>query len=153
MILIRPATKDDIQVLQKLNKELFLDNQKYDPKLKMDWPMSEKGEEYFSELLDSEESIVLIANDNQIPVGYLAAEEREVDYRSGKCVFLENMEVSLEFRDKGIGGMLISELVNLANEKGVRKLYVTTYLKNNEALDFYRKNGFLDIDITLEKSL
>jgi ribosomal protein S18 acetylase RimI-like enzyme len=150
MIKIRTAGKDDVSALQKLNHELFLDNQKYDPELKVEWPMSEDGNKYFSELIDRE-SYVLIAEDNENPVGYLVAEEREVEYRKGKSVFIENMGVSPSSQNKGIGGMLVSELVNLINEKGIKKIYVTTYLKNNKALDFYRKNGFSDIDITLEK--
>jgi ribosomal protein S18 acetylase RimI-like enzyme len=153
MIKIRHAGKDDVSVLQKLNNELFQDNQKFDPDLKMDWPMSDKGSKYFSELIDSNESYVLIAEDDGNPVGYLIAEVRDIEYRNGKSIFLENMEVNPESRHKGIGSILISELVNLANEKGIKKIYATSYLKNNNALGFYRKNGFKDIDITLEKTV
>lgn len=153
MIKVRSAGKDDVQILQKLNHELFTDNKRYDPELKMDWPLSDKGKNYFSQLMDREESIVLIAEDNEVPVGYLAAEERDIEYRGGKSVFLENMGVSQSSRHKGIGSILISELVNLANERGVNKIYVTSYLRNSGALNFYRKNGFKDIDVTLEKSI
>ncbi len=151
MIKIRPAGKEDILSLQKLNNELFIETQKYDSGLDLDWPLSEKGNKYFSDLLGIENSYVLIAEEDENPVGYLVAEEREVEYRKGKSVYLENMGVSPKSRHQGIGGMLISELVNLVNEKGIKKVYVTTYLKNNMALEFYRKNGFKDVDITLEK--
>ncbi len=153
MIKIRLAENEDVSVLQKLNNELFIDNQKHDSDLDLSWPLSEKGNKYFSEFIDNPSAFVLIAEDNNNPVGYLIAEEREVEYRKDRSVIIENMAVSLNARHKGIGGMLISELVNLANEKKIKKLYVTTYLKNINALSFYRKNGFKDVDITLEKSI
>jgi len=153
MIKIRPAVREDLPSLQKLNHELFLETHKYDPGLNLDWPLSEKGNKYFSELLNSEESYVLIAENSENPVGYLVAEEKEVEYRKGKSVFIENMGVTSNARHKGIGGMLISELVNLINEKGIKKIYVTSYLKNNNAVEFYKKNGFKEIDVTFEKTL
>lgn len=153
MIKIRIVEKDDLPALQKLNHELFIETQKYDPDLNLQWPLSEQGSRYFLELLEAENSYVLIAEDNEIPVGYLAAEEREMEYRKRKSVFIENMVVIPSQRHQGIGGMLISELVNLANERGIKKIYVTTYLKNNNALKFYKENGFIDMDLTLEKKI
>lgn len=153
MIKIRFAGNDDVLTLQNLNNEVFVETYKCDSDLDLDWALSEKGSKYFSEFIENSDAYVLLAQDDGKPVGYLLAEIREVEFRKGKSVFIENMGVSANNRDQGIGGMLISELVNLANEKGIKKIYVTTYLNNNKVLEFYRKNGFSDIDITLEKNI
>lgn len=43
---IRQARKDEIEKLQKLNEEVFIDNQKYDSDLRMDWSMSDLGKKF-----------------------------------------------------------------------------------------------------------
>ena len=43
MVTIRKARKNEVKKLQNLNDEIFIDNQKYDPDLKMDWSQSIEG--------------------------------------------------------------------------------------------------------------
>ena len=43
MIVIRQAHKKDLEKLQLLDDEVFIDNQKYDLDLDMNWAKSEKG--------------------------------------------------------------------------------------------------------------
>ena len=148
---IRVASKDDLELLQKLNNELFLDNQKYDSDLDLDWPLSDMGNKYFSEFLENPDACIFIAEIENKPVGYILAEVREIEYRKGKYAFLENMGVIQEYRNKGIGSRLIDELIKWAKDREVKKVYVTSYLKNEGATEFYRKSRFSDIDLTLEK--
>jgi hypothetical protein len=37
--------------------------------------------------------------------------------------------------------------------KRFQKAYVNAYIKNTEAVDFYKRNGFLEIDISLERNI
>ncbi len=48
---IRQALPTEWNKLQLLNDEVFVDNYKYDPDLKLDWAMSAAGEKYFKELI------------------------------------------------------------------------------------------------------
>ncbi len=57
-IIIRPAQPDEIKKLQALNDEIFVDNYKYDPDLRLDWAQSpEYGGKYFSDLLNNRNAI------------------------------------------------------------------------------------------------
>jgi len=47
--------------LQKLNDEVFADNAKYDPDLKLDWAVSSKGQEYFQKLVNNPDHICFVA--------------------------------------------------------------------------------------------
>ena len=99
MIKIRSAGKDDIKDLQKLNNELFLDNYKFDPDLDLKWSYSESGNKYFSDCIENSDSYLLIAEDDGNPVGYLIAGEKEVEYRKGKSVFIENSKSHDQYKN------------------------------------------------------
>jgi hypothetical protein len=61
MITIRLANKKDIVFLQKLNKEVFEDNIKYDAALDLGWSMSQQGEVYYSFVINNEQGVCLVA--------------------------------------------------------------------------------------------
>lgn len=152
-MIIRPANKDEVKVLQDLNDEVFVDNSKYDSDLKMDWAQSETGKKYFTEVLNNTESICLIAEENNKPVGYIAASPRNWGHRLSKYIEIENMGVSPSFRSKGIGSKLIDECMKIAKKRGFQRVYVNAYFDNTKAIDFYERCGFKKIDISLEKNI
>ncbi len=148
------ASSNQIKLLQDLNDEVFIDNHQYDSDLKMDWAQSDEGgKKYFTELLNNTNSICLIAKDNDKNVGYLAASPKEIPYRLSRYVEIENMGVIPKYRSRGIGQKLTSKCLEIAKEKGFQKVYVNAYFKNSGAINFYKKNGFTEIDLSLEKSI
>ncbi len=151
MVDIRSATKNEVKDLQDLNDEVFIDNQKYDDDLDMNWAKSDKGKEYFTEVLNNPESICLIAEEGSRKVGYIAAGKKEISYRKSKYIEIENMGVIPDFRSKGVGTLLIQESLKWAKSKGFQKAYVNSYFNNTAAIDFYKKNGFLETDLSLER--
>lgn len=152
-VIIRLTRPNEVKTLQNLNNEVFIDNHQYDPDLKIDWALSDDGHKYFAELVNNRDAICLIAEVDDQPVGYLAASPKISDYRISKCIELENMGVSPNFRSAGIGTKLISKLCDLAQDKGYLRLYVSAYFRNTEAINFYKRNGFNEIDVSLEKVL
>jgi ribosomal protein S18 acetylase RimI-like enzyme len=153
MIHIRHAEKEEVQDLQNLNNEIFVDNAKYDSDLNMDWPLSEKGKVYFTELVHDVNALCLIVEDENKKVGYLAAREKEIEYRNSRYLEIENMGVNPEYRSKGIGKLLVQKCFEWAKEKGFKKVYVSSYAQNTKAVDFYKNNGFEGVDVGLERGL
>ena len=150
---IRQALPTEWQQLQTLNDEVFADNYKYDPDLKRDWAMSPEGERYFKELISDPSQCCFFAEDNGKLVGYIAAAPKEISYRNSKYLEIDNMGVSPEYRGKGVGTMLIEEVKKWAKENGYNKLFVNSYFKNTSTINFYKKNGFNEIDVSLEMEL
>lgn len=150
---IRQANKDEVEILQILNNEVFIDNQKYDSDLDMNWARSEKGKKYFSKLLNDSNAFCLIAEDNKKLIGYIAARKKDISYRKSKYIEIENMGVIPEYRSKGIGSSLIKKCLTWAKEKGFQKIYVNSYFQNNKGIVFYKRNGFTEIDLSLEKTI
>jgi len=150
---IRAARKNEVKILQDLNDEVFVDNHKYDPDLKMDWAQSKAGKKYFTNILNNTNAICLVAEEGGVPVGYIAAASKEFGYRLSKYIEIENMGVSPKYRSKEIGSKLMVECLKIAKEKGFQKVYVNSYSKNTKAVKFYEKTGFKKIDTSLEKNI
>lgn len=151
MITYSPANINNVQALQDLNDEVFIDNSKYDDDLKLDWAQSEVGKKYFSDLVENPEDICIIARDGERPVGYIAAEPKIFGYRLSKYIEIDNMGVTPEYRSKGVGTELLTKVTEIAKQRGYKKLFVNSYWDNEKAISFYEKNGFGKIDVSLEK--
>lgn len=152
-MIIRLATTNDVKTLQELNHEVFLDNYQYESDLIIDWAKSEAGEKYFRVLLEDASSCCLIAEENNQPIGYLAATHKDLNYHSDKYLEIDNMGVNPDYRSKGVGSELIKKCLNWAKDNSYQKVIVNTFFQNTKAISFYRKNGFTEIDITLQKEL
>jgi len=153
MITIRPASPQDIKTLQALNHEVFEDNLKYDSDLDLNWSLSEKGKEYYSSSLSGENTVCLIAEDDGKPIGYLSSGTKEEVGRVGKYFEIFDMGVTPNYRSKGIGKLLVNECLSLVKSKGFKKISVRTYFNNIKAVEFYKRSGFSELEIGLEKSL
>ena len=153
MITIRTCRADEVEILQLLNDEVFIDNAKYDTDLDLTWAKGEKGKKYFMELLSNKQAFAIIAENESKSIGYLAASQKHIDYRNSKYLEIENMGVVPEYRSQGVGKMLMEECFKWAKEQGYKKVFVNTYIANEKALQFYKNNGFDVIDISLEKTL
>jgi len=58
-----------------------------------------------------------------------------------------------EHRKKGIGNLLCKRFFGWAKDKGVRSAKVVASVQNDGAIFCYKKNGFIDYNLTLEKDL
>ena len=139
--------------MQILDNELFIHDQEFDPDLDMTWAKGEAGKKNFLKFLNNPDSYCLIAEDNNKAIGYLAAFPKKVSYRKSRCAEIQNIEVSSAYRSKGIGSMLVQKCFEWAKIKGYQKVYVNAYFGNKQAIKFYKKNGFSEIDLGLEVNL
>ena len=95
----------------------------------------------FEQELLNENSYYLVAkNENQI-VGFIGM----------KCVLDEadimNIVTKKTKRNMGIGYALLSSLINIAKEKGIKKITLEVNENNVSAIHLYKKIGFKEISI------
>ncbi len=153
---IRKATIDDLQEIQRLNLLLFKKEAKeYDSTLNTDWTFSEPGKKYYTDKIKDKKSLALIAEEKDKIVGYLVGGIRKVhNYRNIKLMTeLENMLVLEGYRSKGIGLSLMKEFVKWSEELGVSRIHVEASAANLGAINFYKKNGFKECNLSLELEL
>ena len=73
---IRNAKIDDLKSIQWLNHELFvLEKNNFDSTLIEDWPLSDEGTTYFTDMINNNYVIVAVLDDET--VGYLAGSINE----------------------------------------------------------------------------
>lgn len=59
----------------------------------------------------------------------------------GRTVHLEDLIVNDTYRGKGIGNLLYAEVINFANQHGVKRVEWVVLDWNQNAIDFYEKSG------------
>ena len=152
-ISIRQATIKDVPLLQKLNQEVFVEDFQYDNDLDMDWAMGEKGKSYFTKAVSSANSVCFVAEIDSQAVGYLAVGHKMTPFRKSRYLEVENIGVSPGFRSQGIGAELIKKAKDWGKEHGFSRLFVNSYFHNQRAVEFYKRNGFAEIDLGLEMEI
>lgn len=150
---IRKAEPEDWKIIQRLNREMYDDNKQYDPYLDLDEPYSVKGTKGYQESTRRTDNCVLIAEVDGEAIGYLVGERKEMSYRTNKIAEIDHMAVSPKFQSQGIGAKLVNEFKEWARNYGFTHIYVNAYAGNERAIVFYKKQGLVPIDVSLEGKL
>ncbi len=150
---IRVAKADDWEIIQRLNNQVFLSDKENDEDLDLNRPFSEEGIKYYKDLASGKYGKCFLAYLDDIPVGYIALAIKNFGYRKGKHVEVENIGIEPEYWSRGIGKLLMEMAVKWAKKQNASKLYVCAYSRNTRAINFYKKNGFSEIGLELEKKV
>ncbi len=153
---IRKAVAGDLKKIQELNLMLFeKEKREYDELLDLNWTFGEEGTSHFKDAINKDDACAFVVENNGKIVGYLVGGISEVEnYRNApKSAELDNMLVLEECRGMGVGGMLYDVFVEWCKDREVKMLRVNASAGNREAIGFYRKSGFEDYSLTLERKL
>ena len=150
---IRRANSDDLYEIQKLNNQLFdLEYNNFDSTLIQDWPLTQEGKKYFEKAI--KDSISLIACVNDEIVGYLIGTlNSQYSYNNNIQAELDNMCVMKEYRNQGIGQKLFEEFKKICKDNKVNEIKVIASYCNLNAINFYKKNGFKEAELTLKQNI
>ena len=127
----------------------------YDKTLKLDWPKSREGINYFKTSINSKKSCVFVADiENQI-VGYLIGADLGIqkDRNMGKLGELESIFILEKYRNFNIGSNLIGKFLNWCKRREIKKVRVEAYAKSEYTIKFYKKNKFVERDLILERGI
>ena len=101
-------------------------------------PWSRQG---FLDAVNLANTVFLVAEENNRIVGYIgmyvAMEEGEIT----------NVAVAPVERCHGIGGMLIAELLKIAENKGIARIVLEVRVSNDSAIRLYERNGFVQCGV------
>lgn len=151
---IRKATLSDLESILKLNLLLFREDYKRDKTLNLSWSYSNEGKSFYKDMIIKLDNCALVAEHRGKVIGYIVGCLKEEEIRiKAKYAELEDMLVLPKLRSQGIGGRLLKEFLSWCQQKGVNYVDVKVTIKNQRAVDFYKKRGFEDYITTLEKKL
>jgi len=151
----RRATPKDFETLHSLHRELI----EYEAKLDL---LLKKGKEYYKydkkhckELLKKKDQIILIAEENNMPIGYIYGEIQKVPnwLTPKKRGFIWDAFVKRDARKTGVCTKLTNEMLKIFRSKGVSWIRLDVYSKNFNSIKVWKKLGFKDYIIEMSKTI
>lgn len=136
---IREAVKKDLSQL----KSLFLEDQKYtkgfDKELVVNEQTKKEMEKDVNRIFKEPNNKIFVAEENGEITGFIIPTFSPGVTRSG---WIGSIFISEPFRRKGTGSKLMEKGIDWLKQKGAKKVELTAYEVNQEALSFYKKNNF-----------
>jgi ribosomal protein S18 acetylase RimI-like enzyme len=157
-ITVRKATDADFLDIQRLNAELF----KFEDSLNvvghthtrnLNWPYSDYAVKYFHDAASGQNNCqAFVAVVNVKVVGYLITSLYSKNWMAQNPIAeIDNMFVSSDFRHHGAGSKLVAAYKDWAMAKGAKRLKVGALTENHPAMDFYKSQGFINIETFFEQ--
>lgn len=87
------------------------------------------------------EALVVETDDRKV-VGFALHYESYSTWK-GRCLYLEDFYIQPEFRRGGIGSRLFTRVVEIARERGVKRMDWQVLDWNEPAIEFYKKHDAL----------
>ena len=147
MIVVRPATNKDSQVLSNLGKTTFIETFAKDNR-------PEDIEQYVLQTFSSEKQLDEINDPNRtieiawvegVPAGYLhlLVGNSDPSITGEKPIEILRLYVDARWHGKGVGAILMERAIQIAQECGYQTLWLGVWEQNFRAQAFYAKYGFV----------
>jgi GNAT superfamily N-acetyltransferase len=130
-MIIRPAKRGDEGAIMELIHGLA----EYE---KAPHEVVNTAEELGTHLFDEKVCDALVAEVDDKVVGFALVYTNYSTWK-GKCLYLEDLFILPEYRQHGIGSQLFDEVVNIAKQRGVRRMDWQVLDWNEPAIKFYQK--------------
>ncbi|WP_297819647.1 GNAT family N-acetyltransferase [uncultured Paraglaciecola sp.] len=139
-LIIRAAVQADLPILKEFEQDIIATERPFNDSLKSEYIC------YYDigALIDSENSSVLVAEDDGMIVGsgYARIRESKAHLTHDFHVYLGFMFVAPTHRGRGINQLVIQSLISWGKSQGMQDFYLEAYAQNNSALRAYEKLGF-----------
>jgi ribosomal protein S18 acetylase RimI-like enzyme len=141
-IQVRRAEDSDVQALADFALALAHVHKKIDAR-RFVVPEINAFLEFFESELARAETVLLIAEDRKIPVGYafVRMEAASIEALSEPSAWLHDLYVDPQFRNQGVGRQLISKAIEAARRLGSRSLMLGVSPANASAIRLYERLG------------
>lgn len=116
-----------------------------------------RSEEYKEELISNCDSQFIVAEDNEVVIGFAEARTmNSLDFqvlRKRKWLQINSIVVDEAYRGSGIGQALFDYLTVWAKQREISSIELNVYSFNEPARGFYEKNGFNEMIRTMTKNI
>ncbi|MFH1832608.1 MAG: GNAT family N-acetyltransferase [Candidatus Levyibacteriota bacterium] len=142
MIIIRTAKDTDYQQIVKLYND-FVGEDRY----------SKKDNDSFHKVLRSRSNFIFVAQDKNNLVGFATFSIRNVTRYKRPIAELDEMYVDTNYRGKGIGKRLMSEVEKQAKKLNCYRLYIESQYKHTLGHKLYESLGYKNYGYHFFKNL
>ncbi|MCX6207126.1 MAG: GNAT family N-acetyltransferase [Bacteroidetes bacterium] len=100
-----------------------------------------------TELNNANSEFYVAMYNNQV-IGYLKLNfgQSQTEIRDEKSLEVERIYVLKEFQGKNIGKLLYEKAIQVATDKNAEYVWLGVWEENQRAINFYKKNGFVEFD-------
>lgn len=149
-IVLRKVMASDIQELQKISKQTFLETfsvNNTEENMKKYLEESFSVEKLMSELTDANSDFYFALIENDV-IGYLKLNfgASQTELKDNKALEIERIYVSKEFHGKKVGQLLYEKAIQIAKQNNAAYVWLGVWEENPRAISFYKKNGFVEFD-------
>jgi diamine N-acetyltransferase len=149
-ISIEKVKLNNIDQLQKIGRQTFFETFS---EVNTEENMTKYLEEGFSfekltaELSNKNSEFYFAKLDNNI-IGYLKVNfgQSQTELKDDKALEIERIYVLKEFHGKKVGQLLYNKAIQIARQKKTDYVWLGVWEENPRAINFYRKNGFVEFD-------
>ena len=146
-ICIKKCTLEDLPILQTISYETFNDTFKYQNSPEnMDAYMERAFnlKQLEKELANSSSQFFFVYFNNEV-AGYLKVntDGAQSEEMGDESLEIERIYIKNKFQKHGLGKYLLSKAMELAMEHNKQKIWLGVWEKNENAIAFYKKMGFV----------
>lgn len=94
---------------------------------------------------------ILLAKMEGRTIGLLSYLLKPDLYHAGDTCTITELIVKEDFRDRGVGSLLMEYLIENMKSQGCVEISVSTMTGNRGAIEFYKKHGLVDEAVLLER--
>lgn len=147
---IKKVTLNNINQLQKIGKQTFYETFSDGNTAENMTKYLDEGfsiEKLTTEISDNNAEFYFAALDEKI-IGYLKLNfgQSQTELRDDKALEIERIYVLKDFHGKNIGQILYDKAIQVAKQKNADYVWLGVWEENPRAINFYKKNGFIEFD-------
>lgn len=149
VINIKKCTLEDLRKLQEISYETFNETFKHQNSPENMEAYLEKAfnlEQVEKELSNTSSHFFFVYVDNEI-AGYLKVntDDAQSEEMGDESLEIERIYIKNNFQKHGLGKYLFNKAIDMAMEHNKKKIWLGVWEKNENALIFYKKMGFIQI--------
>ena len=143
-------TKIDIDQLQKIGRETFYETFSESNTEENMRNYLEAGfsiDKITTELNDENAEFYFAKIENNV-IGYLKLNfgASQTELKSEKAIEIERIYVLKEYHGQKVGQILYDKAIEIAKKKNAEFVWLGVWEENPRAINFYKKNGFIEFD-------
>lgn len=137
-LIVRQATSRDITGIISVFKTVYLQDE--------DW-----ARKTIEKLLNLENYAIIVAELNGTTVGFVDYYVLPSIWEKWDEATINYLFVHKDYQGRGIGATLLEEVIEQTDKMGIVELHVGTEKDNTRAISLYKKHGFTEEHLLLER--
>ena len=141
------ATESHVSDIVELWREAMDFHRDIDSRYTLREGASEHYEKHLRELMEAEDTLVLVAIDEMRTVGFSISQVNKhppIWVEREKYGFIDTMAITADYRRRGIGEQMLGKMFEWRASRGIGMIELSVAARNQVGYSFWRKHGFRD---------